>query len=497
MPELKKTFNHPEYDELAPFIKYWELAFQGGHAFKNGVDEGNDPILPRYEHETEKQHQVRVSATPVINVAAQYARQRRDDVFGGKILRPAVDQDAPDPLLAAWMDDVTSTGAPMSKFMAMRLLNALTGRFCWLGLDAPSEGAPKALSLGEQIEDRSKRPRAVWASPLNVPDWDMDGDTVTRAVIHYKRIQKTSFREKHVETEYWHEWFPDHWLKHELDGKEIKTSRHENSFGFVPWFRWEPLLGEGYVERFADIQKALLQTISHMRAEEIAVCFTQLVFLGVSSEQVSGTEAGSGEALCLPGDGSKIPDVKTISGDASVMQELRANLKALLDEASRRSELSEKSASNAMRAQSGVSKAYDVKDLGSLLCTLAESTEIAENRLIDMFGRAMDMSPEKRADIATTSYPREFDLLTQDARLERLTELAADPDATDEVVREAMRERITMLFPRDTPERQVMLKSVEKLTRSAGRRALSMRSRSLLPQREPAFGEPSLERSAA
>lgn len=473
---------HPEYQALADRARWLRLTLAGGHDYKTGEDDHGYETLPRYQTETPEAHVRRVAATPVPKIAAEYVRQRRDDVMRSKIVRPQLDEGG-DAQLAEWARDVDQGGCSLSAFVGRQLHEGLVTGFAWYGVDAPRAEVLEGMTAA----DRGSLPWAVSVPLEDVIDWDIEGSDVVRVAIVYRRTSKASLTSKPVTTRYVVEWLPDVVRRYEVDEEATASGgkgsqrgvgalrlrepdESPHAFGFVPWMRFEPVEGEAFAARFAELQRSAMQTRSDMVAEQKANTYTKHVFWGVPPADLAKAAGDASNGLAFDNDAGHLD---TVGGDPAVMQELRANLAADLDEARRRSELTGAVLERSSQPESGVALALRRSELASLRSAIAERTEDAENALIRMWAQVLGRDESAAEEMAASRYPRDFDGFAEDSRDERLESLRRDGSVPIEIRRAALREQVFRLWPQDSPERDELLEAVDTMQENAARRLLA------------------------
>lgn len=468
-----KLETHPDYDALSAEAAWLELSAAAGTAYKRGVDADGAQVLPMYAAEQETgpdgarktssaQYERRVAATPALPILGDYCRQRRDAVMRATISRPALEGDGADDRFKAWAEDVDRAGHDLSSFMASRLYRALVARYEWIGVNSPTAEELRASRHRNPLTT----PWAVWAPICNVLDWDIVDGVVQRVAVRTVKRVKASLTDEAEAVKTITEWTPTTVTRYseEEGGELVGLGEDRNAYGFVPWFRFEPIEGEAYGARFADLQRSILQSRSDMIAEQKANTYTLRFLWGVAPEELTKASTSAGNAYAFTNADGRMD---TTSGDPAVMQELRENLRLDLEEARRRSELGASSMER-QAPESGVSRAYRRVELSALLAGIAERTEEAEQRLIRMWAKvAGDYAEEAVETMAASAYSRDFDLLADERREELLWQLYQDKGVPIEVRRDALAELATRVWTMPTPRRNELLEAIDRMPANA------------------------------
>ncbi len=463
---VKTIVPHEDHQDVCARINFWRATFEGGEKYKLAKDECGEPVLPQYEHETAAMYKARRSGTAVINIAGDLVPKRIGEIFGQPIVREPLESDATDAVAKAWAEDVDREGTPLGEWMEARAHDALVDEVVYIGIDSPDEdGTPKSLTKGDVLDDANLRPYAVFADARNVVDWEAKRGQLTRIVIAYEKRDKVDAYSKPTVSTSWIEWTPKVWRRYVADkeGNVTVDLERPHEFGRVPWRAVRPLKGAGYVARIAGLQKAALRTMSHLESEEVACVFTMLVFLGVAPEQVNGAKAGSGEAMVL---NNTDASVQTISGEPAVIASLLSVLELKLAELYRCAESADKAAR--AQARSGIAEAYVFKGLAALLQTIAREFQAAENWLIETWALVMGMTPDEAKALAKSTYPTDFDVLSDEAIFGHYEWLLGNKGLPIEVRRRALADYVARLFPVSDKRRDEVLAAVDAWTPSAG-----------------------------
>ncbi len=484
MPDALRPVFHPDHADRVAEAAFWRATFKGGARYKRARDEAGDAILPRYEYETKKMYDARLAGTLVFNVAEDLVGRRIGEVFGQPIARPAADGDLKDALFADFLKNVNRERCGIDEWMSERFEEALIAGRVFVGVDAPPTTEEQAaLTRADVMKQPNMLPYFVHACVENVVDWSEEAGTLTRIVIRYVTRSKAKFTDKASESTHYVEWKPTTFTKYteKKDGESVELVAGEempHDFGCVPWRKLDL---PPYVGRFADAIKTATRTHSHMFAEEVASVFTLPIFTGVSPEELAKVfEAmGPGGAIAIKNENA---EATTLSHDPAVMATLRENLAMAMAEALRRGEPA--ASAQTVQPKSGVAHAYEFLSIEALDQRFAAELEACENWLLELWAKASGVDPAK---VATTQYPREFDVLSDEALFTRFQWLLERTGLPVEVQRMSLKAIFGRLFTADDEQRKAAMTAIDSWSPSAG---ASLLSRGIADARTPRVGLP-------
>jgi hypothetical protein len=399
---------------------------------------------------------MRLARTPVPRVVGRALARHLSRVYAHEVTR-----EGPQPLLDWWLD-VDGAGTPIDKWMR----KAISPLFLVLGqldlcFDHPA--APEGVEIRTAADARRfglDRCVASFILPENMLWWEVDRQT-RRYVqcLVYERCD-TGPRFRH--------WTAEESNAYDSDGEWLREVSRPHPFGRVPIVRVFDErkhrcgnTGQSRYESVAELQKAIYNARSELILSDV---LQSHAILQGPPEFVRGDGAIEvGPRGVLPvwvdGVGNALP-WSFLDPPKGAQQEIRQHILDFQDEADRDSALLKPAGmtTGSTVAQSGISKAMDMRDGNDYLSEVAETLADCERACAEMVLLVTSDGKSTPADSASVKvvYPKEFGLTSAEdlaAGLVELQGIAAAQSDLPETMAEGLKRYVATLYPGLSDER--------------------------------------------
>jgi hypothetical protein len=396
---------HSTYEDDKLARAFWRLSFHCGRKYVDGLDAMGRPVLPQHEREREG-YTRRKQLTKPQNHAGPIIRRYNDHAFRRPAQRATKDVDA---LYTLLMADADGRGTPLPVLMKRATRQAQVEREAYLLPDSTKPADAGAMTKA-QAAAAKVRPFIRRIGADDVVWWrDYDGAMV-EALVLLCREDGTLFARHFTAADYRDVEFKitDGKVDDKLTVASVGTPV-AHPFGGCPLVRLRPEFSdddegaEAQISPLAEIQQAITWHISLLNEEIGNVTFSQMVVMGVSAEQVKGTEIGNNRLLCIP---NPQGSMEVIGADPAQAATIETRITNDIRELYRIAGVDAGSSTDGPgNPESGLAKAFRHNDLAANLGALAQSAETAENAvMVRLFTGAGKPAPPP------VLYPTEFDL---------------------------------------------------------------------------------------
>ncbi len=410
---------HPIFREQATGWELWKAAYFGGMSYVRQA-------LRSHRLENGRDFSRRLSRATLLNYLRPIC-----DTYANYLFRPPWAIQVP-AALSVMLADADRRGTGLLDFIkGLTPLTAAVG-FSLIGVDEPtvSEGVAPA-NLAER-EAMGVRPYFYFIDPLDLRDWETDGEGRLVFALVRERRNGRQFSGAEIAGrthEVFRLWTPEECRV--IDGDGNVLARFENRVGEVPivplQFRdvGDPIIGQGLGQDLEPVQAHILNVASLLSEISYRQTFSQLVAEGSAEEYgENGDIARLGTAsIFLYPEGRKAPGY--ISPDASQAQMLMNEIDRSIDEIYRLANLTRGSVREGRQA-SGISKAFDFLDTNQALSDVGRNVTQTMQKLLTLAARWAGASESEVA----VAPPADYGIVDLDGDISRLKDLVdagADP----------------------------------------------------------------------
>ena len=425
------VIHHKEYRLNSAVSDFCALSYNGGDSYKYGTDSRGQRILVPHEIEDANVFDTADLIGKATNPReARFVRRQRLATYENNF-RPIVIA------IVAYIfsnePSIAESFKPDAERMDFKMWardianESLKHTHVWLGVDAAAivtdaQGRATEASVRQQDPVNMGRPYFVMRRPDEVVDWTCDGDNVTRVVILESMTERKDFASEPQTVNYYREWTDTEMILWKEDVQEdgdgtrktklVQVERKSHSFRGCPWVRvWPEFPGSDICE----LSKQLFNLQSLLDEEMWGNVFTQMVFTGVTTEQMSGATRGIGNVICLPDPQSNAKTLGSDSQQSRTIMDRIADVRGTIYRIANVEHLQRKTA-----PESGEKKRMDLESLYAMLQRIAEEFETKFNEILYRARLAESV-------IGTVAYSDEFDVDSLDTMLDKIERLARAP----------------------------------------------------------------------
>lgn len=404
----------------------WEYLLE---SYMGGVEYQRGGHLTRYVNETANEYQARIASTHLENHCKSVIATYISFLFREGPEREFKDLEM-DPTLKDFLEDADMDGRSFDNFM--KEVAVWSGVFgaTWIIMVKPDVGA---LTLGDEIA-AGARPYVSLLTPLSVMDWTWMREPNGRYVLSYLKYAEEANDSFTVVKEWTKTTITTSTVNHKA--KEVSEQTVEiNGLGKIPaviaYNHRSPVRGIGVsdISDIADAQKFIYNLTSEVEQSVRINGHPALV-------KTAGTEAMAGAGAVVQIEDNLDPGLKpyvlSVSTDTNSIYAAIEHTVSSIDKMANTGSVR----STEAQRMSGVAQQQEFELLNAKLSEKADSLELAEENLWELFCEYQGKSWNGSID-----YPGSFNIRDTDAEVARLKlakEAATDPRVIAVIDRELL-----------------------------------------------------------
>ena len=388
-----QDFIHKDYKNLQTKISFWKASYRCDSDLLQEKDAHSRPILTQFSCEPSQDYEYRKKVTkPRAHVGNILSK------MNGYIFRNPPSRSLSTPAFLDFVRTASLKGDPLDKVIKKALLDAQIEGCSYLVADNTNTTAEQKTLAQARAE--GDRPFVRVVSRESVLNWVENDGYLTEAIVLYQNTDGQFFIRHYTDLT-----IQDFLLD---DSLKIVSSGALLSHGYasIPIVRLKPdFATNSQCESLAELQQELTFWLSLLAVEGTKSVYTLHTFTGTPPppEQDGkrlNVSMGTNSIIYLGEEGSLGRIGAETSASTALMEIISKVEQALYRQAGMAS--GDPFATN--QPQSGLSKLFDQKDLASVLITLADAAEHAENQIIKLL-----FNPSENQ---VSFYDKSFDLAT-------------------------------------------------------------------------------------
>lgn len=432
---------HEDYKTEQTKTKFWDLSYRCGVDYIDGKDARNKPLLKKFRCEEDDDYIYRKDVTKPRNHVGNILNKMNGYVFRTPAERPEQDQKYID-----FTNNASLSGETIDKVMKRGLLYAQIEGKSYLVADHTNTSA-EVKTLAQARAD-GDRPFIRVVRTYSVINWSENDNILTEIAILYTDENGQKF------VRYYDEQYVQDFYVDEDDNIVSIGTVIPHNYPTLPVVVLKPdFANDSQAESLSELQQELTFWLSLLNVEGTKNVYTLHTFTGVLPPDYNDESKTSNRAKFSMGTNSIV-----YLGEQGSLNRMGADTSActvLMDVINKVEEAIYRQAGIAAgnplaqsgNPQSGLSKIFDQKDLASILLTLADAAEYAENKITDIIFRA-----ESNMEVMPARYDKAFDIPDYEQDLNEI-EMTSNLKIPNIIKRKAINGFISTFFDLTEEER--------------------------------------------
>ena len=376
---------HPNASAIQAAHDFYNLSFEGGADYKNGLDAHGSPVFIPHEQESA----VGTTRRKRLAVFRNYCKPIVEK-YNALVFTSPIKRDSENTLFSDWSKNVDRKGTSFHDFMTDVALKMQKFGVMYVHVDSTKTAEQRTLG-----QRRDSQLYLIKVPPQSLVNWIEEDGILTEVIIGYANRKYVYYTAEFTQVFY-------------CDRTDTIVNVEEvipNSVQKLPIIKFCLPDNNSQISDVAELNKMVFNLDSLLMEELFKNTFTQFFIAGVQPDDMGSVSLQGRKFITI-----KKPnvDITPVSADAAQADSIRTTIDGYTKEMYRCAGLYQPDV--LQNTESGRALKLRMNDVQQIAARIADNFETAENKLIEYWATAMNQSVEN------TDYPEDFqteDLITE------------------------------------------------------------------------------------